>query len=131
MLYVLIFNRLFPTSPTYPCMAVLLFLLEFYNMLFKRSCNTVNALAHALSTFYTCCGFIPLNQKVWLHFIFCMFDRLIGHFQGQPILDAFHRGLGYAVQWYDNLQSCLECHVEMAVQSADRFVQGTLIILDP
>jgi hypothetical protein len=45
-------------------MAVSIFLLEFYNALFERSCDAINALAHALSTFYARQGFIPLNQKV-------------------------------------------------------------------
>lgn len=47
-------------------MAVSVFLLEFYNALFERSCDAINALAGALSTFYARRGFVPLNQKVGL-----------------------------------------------------------------
>ena len=44
--------------------------------------------------------------------------------QGNPIQDAFRRGLGYAVQWYDILQVHIEREVESALQSADDCIQG-------
>lgn len=45
-------------------MAVSINLLDFYTALFERSCDAVNALASALSSFYTRRGFIMLNTKV-------------------------------------------------------------------
>ncbi|KAG6842279.1 hypothetical protein H0H93_004087, partial [Arthromyces matolae] len=49
---VLVSNGLFPTAPTKPRMAVSILLLDFYHALFERSCNAVNALASALTSFY-------------------------------------------------------------------------------
>jgi hypothetical protein len=37
--------------------------------------------------------------------------------------DAFRRGLGYAIQWYDNLRTHLSKCVDMAVLTADAHVQ--------
>lgn len=45
-------------------MAVSINLLDFYQALFEKSCDAVNALASALNTFYTRRGFISLNAKV-------------------------------------------------------------------
>lgn len=45
-------------------MAVSVNLLDFYSALFERSCDAVNALASALSSYYTRRGFIMLNAKV-------------------------------------------------------------------
>ncbi|KAF9469487.1 hypothetical protein BDZ94DRAFT_692 [Collybia nuda] len=105
ILTVLVTNGLFPTAPTYPRMAVSIFLLDFYSALFERSCDAINALASALNTFYKRRGFVPINHK------------------GEPMPDAFRRGLGYAVQWYDNLKTSLSKRVEKAVQIADALVQ--------
>ncbi|KAF8232839.1 hypothetical protein L208DRAFT_1423035 [Tricholoma matsutake] len=63
MLHVLLMNGLFPTAPTYPCTAVSVHLLDFYQALFKWSCDAVNAMASALNTFYIQRGFILLNKK--------------------------------------------------------------------
>ncbi|KAF8229912.1 hypothetical protein L208DRAFT_1423974 [Tricholoma matsutake] len=103
-LQILIANGLFPTAPTQPCMAVSI-LLDFYHVLFERSCDAINVMASVLNTFYTCQGFILLNNK------------------GQPIQDAFWHGLGYAIQWYDILQVHVEQQVESALQSADHHMQ--------
>ncbi|KAG6883278.1 hypothetical protein C0993_007006, partial [Termitomyces sp. T159_Od127] len=87
-------------------MAVSVHLLDFYHALFERSCDAVNALAAALNSFYQKRGYILLNQR------------------GQPIRDAFQRGLGHAIQWYDNLQVRIEQKVEAAIVSADQLIQA-------
>jgi len=66
MFQVLVSNGLFPTSPSKPRMAVSISLLDFYNALFERSCDAVNAMASALHSHYTRRGFILLNTKVSL-----------------------------------------------------------------
>ena len=48
----LVFHGLFPTAPAQPWMAISVKLLSFYHALFERSCDAVNALAAALSTYY-------------------------------------------------------------------------------
>lgn len=45
-------------------MAVSVELLEFYRALFERSCDAINALAAALSTYYTRRGFRVTNCNV-------------------------------------------------------------------
>ena len=98
-------------------MAVSVHLLDFYHALFERSCDAVNAMASVLNTFYMRRGFILLNKKV------CSSIKswYKAHFQqqGQPIQDAFRRGLGYAIQWYDILQVHIERQVESALQVSD------------
>lgn len=37
--------------------------------------------------------------------------------------DAFRRGLGYAVQWYDNLRSHLSKRVDAVIVAADTLVE--------
>ncbi|KAG6890858.1 hypothetical protein C0992_012244 [Termitomyces sp. T32_za158] len=105
LLHVLVSNGLFPTAPQHPRIAISIHLLDFYRALFERSCDAVNAMASALNTFYARRGFVLLNKK------------------GAPIQDAFRRGLGYAAQWYDNLQICLEQQVEAAVVKSDTRLQ--------
>lgn len=61
---VLVSNGLFPTAPVFPRMAVAIHLLDFYQALFERSCDAVNAMASALNTYYTRRGYIILNKKV-------------------------------------------------------------------
>ncbi|KAI6038050.1 hypothetical protein EDC04DRAFT_2570399, partial [Pisolithus marmoratus] len=48
----LISHGLFPTAPSQPWMAMSVELLSFYHVLFKWSCDTINALAATLSTYY-------------------------------------------------------------------------------
>ncbi|KAM6496638.1 hypothetical protein JOM56_007111, partial [Amanita muscaria] len=68
---VLVRNGLFPTAPCQPRMAVSIDLLDFYQALFERSCDAVQAMAAALNTFYTRRGFILLSKKVCpRHYIF-------------------------------------------------------------
>jgi len=45
-------------------MAISVELLSFYRALFERSCDAVNALAAALSTYYARRGFRVANRKV-------------------------------------------------------------------
>jgi hypothetical protein len=45
-------------------MAVSIPLLDFYQALFEKSCDAVNAFAGALNTFYAHRGFVSLNAKV-------------------------------------------------------------------
>jgi hypothetical protein len=45
-------------------MAISIDLLDFYAALFERSCDAVNAMAVALNTLYTKCGFYFLNGNV-------------------------------------------------------------------
>ncbi|KAG6808047.1 hypothetical protein H0H92_005592 [Tricholoma furcatifolium] len=105
---VLLLHGLFPTAPTNPRMAVFVHLLDFYQALFERTCDAVNALSHALNAYYQRRGFVLRNRK------------------GQPIRDSFHRGLGYALQWYDKLQVSIEEQLEAAIVAADQSTQATL-----
>ncbi|KAG6849270.1 hypothetical protein H0H93_009877 [Arthromyces matolae] len=104
---VLVSNGLFPTAPSQPRMAISILLLDFYHTLFERSCDAVNALASALTSFYLSRGFVPCNQK------------------NKPMRDPFRKGLGYAIQWYDNLQVLVEEQVEAAIVSADQDLQDS------
>lgn len=61
---VLIHHGLFPTAPSQPRVAVSVELLSFYRALFERSCDAVNALAHALNTHYSRRGFRFTNKDV-------------------------------------------------------------------
>ncbi|KAG6887512.1 hypothetical protein C0992_011981 [Termitomyces sp. T32_za158] len=91
-----------------PRMAISVHLLDFYRALFERSCDAVNAMASALNTFYSRRGFVVLDKK------------------GAPVKDAFRRGLGYAAQWYDNLQLHLERYVDAAVLHSDTRIQKNM-----
>ncbi|CAA7265927.1 unnamed protein product [Cyclocybe aegerita] len=102
LLQVLVSNGLFPTSPTKPRMAVSIELLDFYNALFERSCDAVNAMASALNSFYTKRGFVLLNA------------------QGGPAQDGFRRGLGYAIQWYDGLVTLVSKSLKDALRIMDQ-----------
>ncbi|KAG6859892.1 hypothetical protein C0995_002386 [Termitomyces sp. Mi166 len=64
--YVLIANRLFLTTPSYPHMAISVHLLDFYCALFERLCNAINAMARALNAFYAERGFIVMDKKIHL-----------------------------------------------------------------
>lgn len=79
-------------------------------------------MASVLNTFYTCQGFILLNNKV-SRFLDVSLSIPNTWQQGQPIQDAFWHGLGYAIQWYDILQVHVEQQVESALQSADHHMQ--------
>ncbi|KIO06299.1 hypothetical protein M404DRAFT_139058, partial [Pisolithus tinctorius Marx 270] len=48
----LLCSGLFPTAPSQPRLAISVELLAFYQALFERSCNSINALASALNTHY-------------------------------------------------------------------------------
>lgn len=78
-------------------------------------------MAGALNTFYSRRGFILLNKKV------SHGHRTLSHIltdlQGTPVQDAFRRGLGHAIQWYDNLQLQMEQNVDQAVLNADKACQ--------
>ncbi|KAG2092828.1 uncharacterized protein F5147DRAFT_821605 [Suillus discolor] len=52
LIVILVFHGLFPMAPSQPRMAVSVKLLAFYQTLFERSCDAVNALASALHTHY-------------------------------------------------------------------------------
>ncbi|KIM52037.1 hypothetical protein SCLCIDRAFT_142099, partial [Scleroderma citrinum Foug A] len=60
----LVLHGLFPTALAQPQMAISIELLSFYRALFERSCDAVNALAAALSTYYSRQGFRVTNHKV-------------------------------------------------------------------
>ncbi|KAG1907554.1 uncharacterized protein F5891DRAFT_939514 [Suillus fuscotomentosus] len=61
---VLIHHGLFPTAPSQPCIAVSLDLLSFYQTLFKRSCDAINAHVSALKMYYSRQGFQMTDKKV-------------------------------------------------------------------
>ncbi|RDB29776.1 hypothetical protein Hypma_013855 [Hypsizygus marmoreus] len=104
VIQVLIANGLFPTAPIHPRQAVAVGVLDLYQALFERSCDAINAMAAALNAFYTRRGFVLLNVK------------------GQPIKDPFRRGLGYAVQWYDNLLIKISRRVDDALLAAGNHI---------
>lgn len=64
LLQVLVSNGLFPTAPLQPQMALSIHLLDFYRALFERLCDAVNAMASALTMFYSHRGFVLLNKQV-------------------------------------------------------------------
>jgi hypothetical protein len=39
------------------------------------------------------------------------------------VKDAFRRGLGYAVQWHNNLQWLLQQRVDIAIEMSDTYLQ--------
>jgi hypothetical protein len=43
--------------------------------------------------------------------------------QDTPIKDAFRRGMGHAVQWYDSLRVCVEREVDLAVEVASKAIE--------
>ncbi|KAI0628535.1 hypothetical protein C8Q77DRAFT_1067668 [Trametes polyzona] len=98
----LVSRGLFPSSPHQPRVAISIDLLDFYFALFERSADAVTALAGALKTMYVRRGFPILNDK------------------GEPVQDPFRRGLGHAVQWYDQLRSLPEDMVDSALDTCLR-----------
>ncbi|KAI6106805.1 hypothetical protein EDD17DRAFT_1500371, partial [Pisolithus thermaeus] len=61
---VLLHHGFFLTSPSQPCMAVLVELLAFYLSLFERSCDAVNVLVSALNSHYVCRGYHMTSHEV-------------------------------------------------------------------
>jgi hypothetical protein len=119
---VLVNHGLFPTSPSQPRMAVSIPLIQLYHALFERSCDAINAFAHALNTFYGRRGFIHCNSKVCfqpLRSSYCFIDLN----QGEVVQDTFRRGFGHAVQWYDSLQVRIEHQLEGAILAGDATVR--------
>ncbi|EDR03523.1 uncharacterized protein LACBIDRAFT_331575 [Laccaria bicolor S238N-H82] len=101
----LVNHGLFPTSPSQPRMAVSIPLIQLYHALFECSCDAINAFAHALNTFYGRRGFIHCNSK------------------GEVVQDAFCRGFGHAVQWYNSLQVSIEHQLKGAILAGDATVR--------
>ncbi|KAI0630987.1 hypothetical protein C8Q77DRAFT_1130469 [Trametes polyzona] len=96
----LVSRGLFPSSPQLPRVAIHIDLLDFYFALFERSADAVTALAGALKSIYVRRGFPILNDK------------------GEPVQDPFRRGLGSAVQWYDQLRNLPEAMVDCALDES-------------
>ncbi|KIL57472.1 hypothetical protein M378DRAFT_16228 [Amanita muscaria Koide BX008] len=105
---VLVQNGLFPTAPAQPRIAVSVALLELYHALFERSCDAVNALSSALSTYYMRRGYRILNAK------------------GDTVQDPFRRSLGYAIQWYDCLRLDIDKQVEEVLAVCEQECQRAL-----
>jgi len=57
-------SGLFPTAPSQPRLAISVDLLGFYRSLFERLCDSINALASALTTHYERRGFRMTTQEV-------------------------------------------------------------------
>ncbi|KAH6910031.1 hypothetical protein BKA70DRAFT_1101473 [Coprinopsis sp. MPI-PUGE-AT-0042] len=83
--HILVNFGLFPTAPQQPRTAVSVDLLEFIRALFERSSEATQALAHALNTYYSRRGFYLYNNN------------------DENTIEPFHRGLGYAIQWFNIL----------------------------
>ncbi|KIK17307.1 hypothetical protein PISMIDRAFT_111795, partial [Pisolithus microcarpus 441] len=94
----LISHGLFPTAPSQPWMAVSVELLLFYCVLFKHSCDAINALAAALNTYYSRHGF------------------RVNCYQGTTVKEPFRRGLSQAMQWYAILQAEVDKQVDNILQ---------------
>ena len=56
-------------------MAISINLLDFYNALFQRSCDAINAMASALNSHYTQRGFVLLDTKVFFSSLFFSFHN--------------------------------------------------------
>jgi len=119
----LVLHGLFPTAPAQPRMAVSVELLSFYRALFERSCDAVNALAAALSTYYTRRGFCVTNHKVSdTTPIFALITNC-QPYEGKTVADPFRRGLSQAAQWYNILEVELEKRVDSAIQQSRLFIK--------
>ncbi|KAJ2911476.1 hypothetical protein MD484_g8939, partial [Candolleomyces efflorescens] len=94
---ILIRHGLFPCAPSQPKQEIHIPLLDFYQALFERSCDAVNALVSALVTHYTRRGF-PVR-----------------HSDGKDVKDAFRKGVTAAVSWYDHLQRVIDEAMHAAV----------------
>ncbi|KAI6013514.1 hypothetical protein EDC04DRAFT_2904681 [Pisolithus marmoratus] len=91
-------------------MAVSVELLSFYRALFERSCDAINALAAALSTYYGRRGFRMTNQN------------------GTTVKDPFRHGLSQAAQWYAILQVEVEKQVDSILQRCRRLVKPPAVV---
>ncbi|KAF5332294.1 hypothetical protein D9611_008142 [Ephemerocybe angulata] len=98
---VLIRNGLFPCSPSMPRMAVEINLLALYRAQWEKACEAVNAISGALHSHYVRRGFPMINSK------------------GELVQDAFRRGVGNAMLWYDNLLMSVEEALNLALKIAD------------
>ena len=123
MFQVLVSNGLFPTSPSRPRMAISINLLDFYNALFQQSCDAINAMASALNSHYTQCGFVLLDTKVFFISFLFFSQCWLWNIKDNPVQDAFRRGLGYAIQWYDSLKILVERSVKEALRFAEQLYQ--------
>ncbi|KAJ7575069.1 hypothetical protein C8J56DRAFT_1063965 [Mycena floridula] len=101
---VLLRNGLFPASPTKPCTAFAISLLDLYDSLFERSCDAVNAMSSALQSYYDHRGFRYLHNN------------------GSLIKDGICKPLSNTIQWYD----CLKVKVSERVEQAIRLCSETL-----
>ena len=105
-------------------MAVSIPLIQLYHALFERSCDAINAFAHALNNLYGRRGFIHCNSKVCLQSLRYSYLSIDLN-QGEVVQDAFRRGFGHAVQWYDSLQVRLEHQLEAAIVAGDATVRDS------
>jgi len=121
ILQTLVVNGLFPASPSQPCLTLSIELLDLYRALFECSCDAVNALASTLHSHYVHRGFHYHNSKVGDSSSLCGIYHTY-HVQGEVVKDPFHRGIGHAIQWYDNLQGQLNDIVNQALKAADETI---------
>jgi len=56
---------LFPAKPTEPRQAIAINILKFYQALFEKSNDAINAFAGALRLVYIYRGFAAVHSKVW------------------------------------------------------------------
>ena len=112
-------------------MAVSFILIQHYNALFERACDAVHAYSNAVNLVYGRRGFLHRNYQVRVLFLSatCLFTN--SPFQGEIVQDAFCRGLGHAIQWYDNLQVRIEQEIEAATVAGDRCSSETIPTLTP
>lgn len=102
-------------------MAVSIGLLQLYPRLFERSCDAINAITHAIHSFYMQRGFNVINKKVPIYIRF-------GHFiystpeQGQPVRDPFCGGFLQAHIWFSNLRDLLDTIKTQALAEAEMFI---------
>ncbi|KAG7088856.1 hypothetical protein E1B28_012810 [Marasmius oreades] len=87
---VLVQNGLFPASPSRPQTAFTIDLLDFYQILWRYSCDAITSFSSSLAMMYSRRGFTLCNQT--------------GGKQHDPI----RKPLGFAVQWFDCLQVMLD-----------------------
>ena len=123
ILQTLVVNGLFPASPSQPRIALSIELLDLYRALFERSCDAVNALASALHSHYAHRGFHYRNSRVGDSSSLCGIYHAY-HVQGEVVKDPFRRGIGNAVQWYDNLQAQLNDIVDQALKTTDETIEA-------
>lgn len=119
---ILVRNGVFPTSPSKPCTAISIDLLDIYRALFERSCDAITALAAALHTIYDRRGFRVMSTKVSKYELYPR--QYTENFQkpDEFAKDPFRDGLAHAVQWYSNLRVKIQRRLDNLLAATEELI---------